>query len=94
MNDYFSQISVDTRKSTTSPGAGECPSSHPFAYWHGGRYCCPTNIDKEGKLLTLDSLSCENNAQFECPHGKCISYGGLFLSMIQLVDCKYYRSGA
>ena len=75
---HFPQISVHAKQSTTSPGAGECPSSHPFAYWNGGQYCCPTNIDKQGITLTLDSLSCENNAQVECPHGKCINYGGLY----------------
>ena len=80
LNNCFSWISEDTKakQSTTNAGAGECPSSHPFAYWHGGQYCCPTNIDKEGNLITLDSLSCENNAQIKCPHSQCINYEGRF----------------
>ena len=82
-NYYFSQTSEDTnaKQTNANAGTGECPSSHPFAYWHGGQYCCPTNIDKQGNLINLDSLSCENNAQIKCPHGNCKNYEGLYSNL-------------
>ena len=72
-------MDTKAKQSTASPGAGKCPLSHPFAYWHGGQFCCPTNIDNNGDPITLDSLSCENGAQVKCLHGKCVNYAGLYL---------------
>ena len=80
-NYYFSKTSEDTKATQSTANEGECPSSHPFAYWYGGNYCCPTNIDQEGNLINLDSLSCENNAQIKCPHDNCKNYEGLYSNL-------------
>ena len=82
MNDYSSQSSEDTeaKQSTSNAGVGECPLSHPFAFWHGGQYCCTTNFDHRGNIITLESKSCANQAKVKCPHGKCNDYQGLCLN--------------
>ena len=69
-----------TKPTTATPGAAECPSSHPYAYWHGGQYCCATNFDLRGNLITLESSSCADQAKVKCPHGKCINNAGLYLN--------------
>ena len=78
------QISEETiaQPVTTTAGAGECPSSHPYAYFKGGMFCCKTNFDLKGNLITLESRHCENQAKVKCPHGKCINNAGLYLSFL------------
>ena len=73
-----SSLSTTTTTSTTTIEAtpGKCPSSHPFAYWGGGLWCCATNKDLNGGPITLVSRHCENQANMRCPHGKCINNDG------------------
>ena len=66
---------------TTDIEGKECPSTHPFAYWNGGQWCCLTNMDKDGNPLVLDSQHCANDAKTKCPHGKCVNYEGKFKNL-------------
>ena len=74
---YASGATIAT-PTTAKAEVGECPSSHPYAYWHGGQYCCTTNFDLKGNLITLESRTCANQTMVRCPHGKCINNAGLY----------------
>ena len=71
-----------TEQLTSREKTGKCPASHPFAYFHGGLYCCQTNLDKKEDPINLDSRTCENDSKIRCPHGKCINNSGPNVSLL------------
>ena len=61
---------------------GECPISHPFAYWAGGQWCCATNRDNKGNPISLESRHCENQNNTRCPDSKyCVNHQGQFKTL-------------
>ena len=87
LNNNLFQTSEETttKPATTTAATGECPSSHPYAYFDGGMFCCRTNNDLKGNLITLESRSCENQAKIRCPDGKCKNNAGLYLSFLSYI---------
>ena len=59
-----------------------CPSSHPYAYLHGG-FCCKTNRENNfennpecnGGVLTINSTCCEKGQNVKCHNKPCKSRG-------------------
>jgi len=60
----------------------ECPVQYPFAFYHGV-YCCASNVDHQGNLLTGDSYGCQDAKFVRCGSSACQNNGNANSSNIQ-----------
>ena len=66
-----------------------CPEEHQFAFGNGD-FCCTSQEDENGELITDKSTSC-NGKSISCPMTPCVdNYGNVLLVFqnMNLIICK------
>jgi len=63
-----------------------CPKTHPFSYCTG-RYCCKTNKDLYGGVLTAMCNGCANDEYVDCPNFPCALNEGKEYTQSKKTSC-------